>query len=704
MRPRSKPRCSRRLAFAVLLACAATAITTAPAHAGQWVRMNCIYPDGSAAPSDGWTGHSSGAVSLGSLNRTDCGPDRPMIASLSNQAWAGGGAAQWLEYTPPDGSRLVGGAAFVGLAAYGFGYHALATAAMHTPDFDASSAFLSRACTSRRSGGAHPPRRATTAGWICLKARAGDLYLAAGCMAAPQHQMRVRWQPRRVVCRLGWLGGSAAVDGLIAHRVRIHAAHSWIPTPTARRVWLSRRRTVARGLQGRRHDRRQAGVRRDAEHAVGQVRPVRHRPGDRRVRWAWQQPCPRSQSVDLTVRTTTLRDGPHELKVTVQNAARDTQTVLRRTITVNNRTTVSSTLTSDRPATAIGAAGPLYAMELDAPTRRILRRCSAQLDALGHQALRHASQRRGSAGTGRARDAVRQERGRRHSAGRGAGDKRCDRTLGARGAARAVEAPDDHVRRTTRSCVVARDQDPPDGHARRVAGRPASRRGPVALQRPVAHIPSREAATARRDPDAHRQALGACRLGPAREQLGQVRGHLQRRSGRRSAGATCSARSPTRPPCSREASRRAEGRWSDDGRRVNHGSRARRRRVLLGLLLGLIAPPPTPRRHRSRCRRRRPTPRSSPTHRRRRAEQRRSASWTRASTRRPTRRPGLVHATALDGGTPNDVDPLWHGTIDAAVAGGAGHGVLGAWPRLKIVSVRATDVPSPGQHPDVPVR
>jgi hypothetical protein len=61
--------------------------------------------------------------------------------------------------------------------------------------------------------------------------------------------------------------------------------------------------------------------------------------------------------------------------------------------------------------------------------------------------------------------------------------------------------------------------------------------------------------------------------------------------------------------------------------------------------------------------------------------------------------PGLVSATALDGATGNDVDPMMHGTIDAAIAGGAGHGVLGAWPQLKIVSVRATDVPSPGQEP-----
>ncbi len=62
----------------------------------------------------------------------------------------------------------------------------------------------------------------------------------------------------------------------------------------------------------------------------------------------------------------------------------------------------------------------------------------------------------------------------------------------------------------------------------------------------------------------------------------------------------------------------------------------------------------------------------------------------------PDTAPGLVSATALDGGTGSDVDTLKHGTIDAAVAGGAGHGVLGAWPQLRIVSLRATDNPDPG--------
>lgn len=61
--------------------------------------------------------------------------------------------------------------------------------------------------------------------------------------------------------------------------------------------------------------------------------------------------------------------------------------------------------------------------------------------------------------------------------------------------------------------------------------------------------------------------------------------------------------------------------------------------------------------------------------------------------------PGLLSATALDGGTGDDVDPQGHGTTMAMIAGAAGNGMVGAWPQLKIVSVRATSQPSPGQEP-----
>jgi hypothetical protein len=59
----------------------------------------------------------------------------------------------------------------------------------------------------------------------------------------------------------------------------------------------------------------------------------------------------------------------------------------------------------------------------------------------------------------------------------------------------------------------------------------------------------------------------------------------------------------------------------------------------------------------------------------------------------------LVSASAIDGGSGNDVDPNGHGTTMAMIAGGAGHGMIGAWPAIRIVSVRATDTPTPGQEP-----
>jgi hypothetical protein len=61
--------------------------------------------------------------------------------------------------------------------------------------------------------------------------------------------------------------------------------------------------------------------------------------------------------------------------------------------------------------------------------------------------------------------------------------------------------------------------------------------------------------------------------------------------------------------------------------------------------------------------------------------------------------PGLVSATAIDGGTGDDVDPNGHGTTMAMIAGAAGQAMIGAWPQIKIVSVRATDTPTPGQEP-----
>jgi hypothetical protein len=60
---------------------------------------------------------------------------------------------------------------------------------------------------------------------------------------------------------------------------------------------------------------------------------------------------------------------------------------------------------------------------------------------------------------------------------------------------------------------------------------------------------------------------------------------------------------------------------------------------------------------------------------------------------------GLIGSYALDNGPTSDADPAGHGTIEAMIAGAVGNGMIGAWPQLKIVSVRATNDPGAGQEP-----
>ena len=168
-------------ALSAALATAAPAIVASPAAAAQWMHVSCINPDQSAAPSDGWTGGSAGTVSVGSTNNTNCTTTLPMYAALSTQSPAAAGSSEYLAYTPPAGSTLVGGSLLVGLAANGYGYRAAATAAMFTPSYqyDASNVFLQCVPLGLASCQNGIPEYY---GVVNLPPnKGGSLYLGAGC-------------------------------------------------------------------------------------------------------------------------------------------------------------------------------------------------------------------------------------------------------------------------------------------------------------------------------------------------------------------------------------------------------------------------------------------------------------------------------------------------------------------------------------------
>jgi hypothetical protein len=372
MPQRLKTRSIGAVVLVTLLGTAAAMLSAPAAQAGVWMRTVCINPDQSPASSEGWSGFAAGTPSVGSTNKATCGPGDPMLAFLSVQSPAPTGAAEGLQYVPPEGSTLVGGTAFVGLSADGYGYRAVGTAAMFTPaySYDASNVFLQcvavlAACQNgvpNYSGSVELPRD-----------RGGNLYLAAGCQG----------QVEGTYCAYGGSHGAWSLVSLGWANLLLSTSS----LPTASGFAGSLLEPGAHGTAGLAFNVADTGP---GVHKVtvsiddkavyeatpntnsGKCVPVGTDAASGALMWMWQQPCPRSQTVDLTVKTTTLADGPHELKVVVKNAAQNASTVLRQTITTNNRTTVSSNLTSDKVATK-PAPAPVYAVVLDPPTQSLVR-------------------------------------------------------------------------------------------------------------------------------------------------------------------------------------------------------------------------------------------------------------------------------------------------------------------------------------------
>lgn len=359
-------------ALITVLAVTAAAVGASSAQAGVWMRTSCINPDQSAAPSDGWTGGSTGTVSLGSTNNTNCSPSTPMYAALSMTSPAPSGASEYLQYTPPAGSTLVGGSLSVGLAAQGYGHRAVATAAMFTPAYayDASNVVLQcvavlAACQNEIAeygGVVEVPRD-----------RGGNLYLGAACTGQVPGTACTQGGARGV-----WSSVAVAWANLLLSSSSLPTATDFAGSLLTPGAHGTSTLTFTAADEG--PGVYQAIVTVDGAEVYnatpntnsGKCAPVGTDTASGAQMWQWQQPCPKSQTVVVPVATTRLRDGEHQVKVTLRSAAGNVSPVLTRTITTSNRTTISGKLTSDAPAPP-PAPEPEYAISLDAPTRALVR-------------------------------------------------------------------------------------------------------------------------------------------------------------------------------------------------------------------------------------------------------------------------------------------------------------------------------------------
>ena len=152
----------------------------AHARAGTWMQVSCVNPDGSAAPVEGWSSFATGTPGFFSSTNTNCSPGRPMDALLSDAQAVDPGSGEYLQYTPPAGSTLVGGHATVNLSATGNGNFDAALAGLYEPNpssNDGSNFYQCEATFTLCGGGS-----AVTGATVTLPTdRGGNLYVGADC-------------------------------------------------------------------------------------------------------------------------------------------------------------------------------------------------------------------------------------------------------------------------------------------------------------------------------------------------------------------------------------------------------------------------------------------------------------------------------------------------------------------------------------------
>jgi hypothetical protein len=312
-----------------------------PARAGTWVHVSCVNPDGSAAPSEGWSGGVSGSPEAGSSNGSTCGPGNPMFAELSPIGGAAPvGAAEYLQYDPPAGSTLVGGVVDMTLTADGGG-SASGDAVLYEPKMEYPSGVFFQCAWSLGACGPPATPNETTGPIYLPNDRGGSFFASATCGGNPgtscsQHEdgssSSSPWSSVAVFWSHFVLSNSAvpAATGFsgTALQPRVRGTGHLLFTATdsgGPGVY-----SVTATIDG------QPVYSGTPNTNGGACAPVGTDPGTGALMFDHQQPCPAAESDSIPIPTAGLPDGPHELAMSVTDAAGNTSPVLDQTITTSN--------------------------------------------------------------------------------------------------------------------------------------------------------------------------------------------------------------------------------------------------------------------------------------------------------------------------------------------------------------------------------
>lgn len=298
-------------------------LCTSSAQAGTWTLVSCTQPDGQPAPTEGWSTSATGAVGAYSGDTNTCPEGGDLSAVTSGEAPQGAYEGPEWVFTAPDGSTIAGGSISATLTSpHGQAWLGTPSASYDAADVLANCQYnLPCGDDGAYSGSfpiTHPGGTSLYAVAVCV----GPYEGATSCPANGGLDAGVYVSTAEIAlantatpAASGFAGTLLSPDAQGTQELTFLASD-----PGGPGVYL-----VVVQIDGKPV---YSGTPNTNE---GRCVPIGESDGT--LMFDHMQPCRTSESVDLPINTTTLANGQHTLKVTVEDAAQNASVVYDGPIT-----------------------------------------------------------------------------------------------------------------------------------------------------------------------------------------------------------------------------------------------------------------------------------------------------------------------------------------------------------------------------------
>jgi hypothetical protein len=352
-------RLTRGLLCCLVLATGFATVPAGAAYAGTWTLISCSQPNGQPAPTDGWTTSSTGSVGPDSGDVNTCAQGGTLTAVTSGEAPQNAYAGPEWVFQAPAGSTIAGGTLTATLTSpHGQTWLGTPSATYDSADVLANCQYNLACGQSGTLTGVFPITHTGGTNIYAVAVCVGSYEGATTCPATSGVDAAVSLSAADIELSNGSTPAASGIGGtLLSPGARGTQELAFTTSdPGGPGVYAVSAQVDGKTLYSGTPD-----------NNGGECVPVGTNGGA--LMFDYNQPCRASESVDLPIDTTSVADGQHTLKVTVEDAAQNSSVVYDGAITTKNAPVDTSAPTIIAPSQVfVGAALSTHPGAWSAPT------------------------------------------------------------------------------------------------------------------------------------------------------------------------------------------------------------------------------------------------------------------------------------------------------------------------------------------------